>query len=149
VYHQAVETTQQDQIETFIEPELPDFVSDTFEELCQAAVPELYSDLTFTKYPDRWWHKHREIDVVGITDGQTLLAGEAKFTNQPVGYDVLAQLEEDARHVEWSPEGGKDPTYTYALFARNGFKRSVREAAEERNDLRLFSIEDTLAVLTS
>jgi AAA+ ATPase superfamily predicted ATPase len=134
--------------EDLIEPELPDFVSNTFEKLCQAAVPTLYSGLTFTKPPDRWWHKHREIDVVGITDSDTLLVGEAKFTNQPVGYDVLSRLEENAHHVEWSPSGGGEPRYMYALFTRNGFKRSVREAAEERDDLRLFSIADVQAALT-
>lgn len=131
-----------------IEPELPDFVSDTFERLCHDAVPEFYPDLQLTRLPGQWWYKDREIDVVAPTDGATLLVGEAKFTNSPLGYDVLAGLEDDAPHVDWTPAGGGEPEYEYALFSRSGFKRSVEEAAADRDDLRLFALDDVVAALT-
>jgi len=130
-----------------IEPELPAFVSDTFERLCAEAVPTLYGDLQFTRVPGQWWHKNREIDVVAPTSGSTLLVGEAKFTNSPVGYDVLAGLEDDAPHIDWTPSGGGDRAYEYALFSRSGFKRSVEEAAESRDDLRLFELDDVVDAL--
>jgi AAA+ ATPase superfamily predicted ATPase len=130
-----------------IEPELPAFVSDTFERLCHEAVPTLYDDVQLTRMPGQWWENHREIDVVAPTDGATLLVGEAKFTNSPVGYDVLAGVEEDAPHVDWTPSGGGDPEYEYALFSRSGFTRSVREAADGRDDLRLFGLDDVVDAL--
>ena len=130
-----------------IEPELADFVSDTFEALCQEAIPELYSKVQLTRVPGQWWHKGREIDVVAPTDGTTLIVGEAKFTNSPLGYDVLATLEDDAPHIDWTPSDGCAPDYEYALFSRSGFKRSVEEAAEDRDDLRLFDLDTIVDAL--
>nr|WP_255516682.1 DUF234 domain-containing protein [Haloferax sp. KTX1] len=99
--------------------------------------------------PSQWWYKGQEIDVVAPTDESTLIAGEAKFTNAPLGYDVLADLEDDVEHIDWTPTGGGKPTYEFALFSRSGFKRSVEEAAAERDDLRLFDLSDIVAALES
>jgi len=132
-----------------IEPELPDFASETFESLCHQAVPTLYEEYQLTQVPTQWWYKGREIDVVAPTDGTTLIAGEAKFTNTPLGYDVLATLEADVKHVDWTPDGGGDPTYEFALFSRSGFKSSVEEAADKRDDLRLFDLSDIVTILES
>jgi AAA+ ATPase superfamily predicted ATPase len=137
----------EDAYEDLIEPELPDFVSETFESLCHQAVPALYPDYQLTQVPSQWWHKGREIDLVAPTDGSTLVAGEAKFTTTPLGYDVLADLEDDVAHVDWAPTGGGEPTYEFGLFSRSGFKRSVEEATAERADLRLFDPSDIVAVL--
>lgn len=133
-----------------VEPELPDFVSGTFERLCQRAVLHEYGDqYRFVEEPRTWWDTNgREIDVVAPTDGDVLVVGEAKFRQQPVGYDVLGQLESEAPLVDWTPGTGGDPEYQYALFSRSGFARSVEEAAAERDDLRLFSVEDVVETLT-
>ncbi|AWB28328.1 ATP-binding protein [Halococcoides cellulosivorans] len=130
-----------------IEPELPDFVSETFESLCHQAVSALYADYQLTAPPHQWWYKGQEIDVVAPTDESTLIAGEAKFTTTPLGYGVLADLEDDVKHIDWTPPEGDDPTYEFALFSRSGFKCSVEEAADERDDLRLFDLSDIVAVL--
>ncbi|MFW5950209.1 MAG: ATP-binding protein [archaeon] len=130
-----------------IEPELADFVSDTFEQLCRRALPTLLPAFQLTTMPGAWWYKGREIDVAVPTEAGTLVVGECKFTSQPLGYDVLARLEDDATHVEWTPPGGGDPDYQYVLFARNGFARSVREAAAERSDLSLFDLDDVVSTL--
>ncbi len=135
--------------EDLIEPELPDFVSETFKSLCHQVVPALYTDYQLTQVPTQWWYKGREVDVVTPTDGSTLIAGEAKFTNTPVGYDVLSNLEDDVEHIDWTPSGGGEPTYEFALFSRSGFKSSVEEAADGRDNLRLFDLSDIVAVLES
>jgi len=134
----------EDAYEDLIEPELPSFVSETFEALCQQALPALYPDRTFTRVPARWWYDGREIDLVAPTDDGTLLVGEAKFTGTPVGYDVLAQLEDDAERIDWTPPGGGGSAVEYALFGRSGFKPSLGEAAEGRADLRLFHMSDVV-----
>jgi len=112
-------------------------------------VPALYTDYQLTQVPTQWWYKGREVDVVTPTDGSTLIAGEAKFTNTPVGYDVLSNLEDDVEHIDWTPSGGGEPTYEFALFSRSGFKSSVEEAADGRDNLRLFDLSDIVAVLES
>lgn len=133
--------------EDLIEPELPDFVSETFEALCHDALPTLYPEYTLTRIPSQWWYKGHEIDIVAPTDESTLLVGEAKFTSAPLGYDVLAGLEGSVEHVDWTPDGGGDPTYEYALFSRSGFEPSVEEAAADRADLRLFHLTDVVDAL--
>jgi AAA+ ATPase superfamily predicted ATPase len=132
-----------------IEPELPDFVSSTFEQLCRNALPALYPEHDLTRVPGAWWYGGREIDIVAPTSDETLLVGECKFTAQPAGYDVLARLEDDASHVEWTPGSGDEPDLSYALFAKNGFARSVREAASDRADLSLFDLEEVIDSLHS
>ncbi len=130
-----------------VEPELSDFVSNTFERLCRRALPVLVPAYDLRTVPGAWWYKGREIDVVAPTNGETLLVGECKFTSQPLGYDVLARLEDDAAHIEWTPPTGGDPAIEYLLFSRSGFARSVREAAAERDDLALFDLEDVVSAL--
>lgn len=126
--------------ETVIEPEMADFVSQEFERLCQGALPDLYPDETFVDV-GRWWYKEHEVDVVGLSTDGTMVVGECKFTASPLDYSALASLEAHAEEIRWSPDGG-DVTRTYALFARSGFTRSVRDAAVERNDLQLFDLDE-------
>ncbi len=132
----------EDAYEELIAGHLPDFVSPKFEELCREALSDLYEGYTFERV-GRWWYRDREVDVVGLTTAATLVAGECKFTSNPVGYDVLSDLEDDAAEIRWSPKGG-DVDTEYCLFSRSGFRQSLLEAADERGDLRLFSIEDVL-----
>ncbi|MGB9960617.1 ATP-binding protein, partial (plasmid) [Halobacterium sp. MBLA0001] len=63
-----------------IDPELPDFVSGTFEQLCQRAVLYAFGDeYRFVEEPGNWWDgSGSEIDIVAPTNGATLLVGEAK-----------------------------------------------------------------------
>lgn len=136
-----------DAFKQLIQPELPDFVSTTFEELCQRALPDLFPDRQFTRVPSQWWYGGTEIDIVAPTDDETLLAGEVKFTSNPLGYDILAALEQDVTEVQWSPPSGGNPTHEYALFSRSGFTDSLREAAAERADVSLFTLEDVVNVL--
>jgi hypothetical protein len=124
-------------------------VSETFETLCHEALPDFYPEYRLTQLPAQWWYKHHEIDVVVPTDQGTLIVGEAKFTNTPVGYDVLAKLENTADRIDWKTETGDNPDYEYVLFSRSGFKASVEEAATERDDLRLVRLTEIVETLES
>lgn len=134
-----------DAYEELIEPHLADAVSSKFEGLCRNAVYDLYDVHTFDRV-GRWWYQEQEVDVVGLTAGETMVAGECKFTGQPMGYDVLNALESDVEDIRWTPRGGGDVAHEFCLFSRSGFNRSLIEAAQERDDLRLFSTE---AVVTA
>lgn len=133
----------EDAYEQLISPHLPHFVSPKFEELCQKAVYTLYEGYTFDRL-GRWWYQEREIDVVGLTTEATMVAGECKFTNSPMSYDVLSRLENDVSAVRWSQDG-TDIDHEFCLFSKSGFRQSLWEAADERDDLRLCSIEDVVA----
>jgi AAA+ ATPase superfamily predicted ATPase len=129
-----------------IAPEIADFVSPAFERLCHTALPRFYDTETFENI-GRWWYDEHEIDVVGLTNSSTLVAGECKFTSSPLGYSTLRKLEQAATQIDWTPRQGSTPDMNYALFARSGFTNSIMEMAAERDDLCLFSLDDVVAAL--
>nr|WP_217472075.1 ATP-binding protein [Haloterrigena gelatinilytica] len=135
-----------DAYDVLVEPELADFVSRSFEDLCCSALRSLYPEYTITQ-TGQWWYGEHEVDVVGLTAGETLIAGECKFQRSPLGYDALSKLERHVDELRWTPDDGGDQVEKYALFSRNGFKQSVQEAATERDDLRLFTVEDVVTSL--
>ncbi|WP_275882128.1 ATP-binding protein [Halorhabdus sp. BNX81] len=134
-----------------IDPALPDFVSRTFEQLCQRAVLYAYGDeYRFVEEPGNWWDgSGHEIDVVAPTNSQTLLLGEAKFRQSEVGYEVLSQLRDEAQLVDWTPDDGGEREYEFALFSRSGFSQSVEEAATKLDNLRLFTVEEVVRLVTA
>lgn len=139
-----------DAYDELVEPYLSDFVSGTFEQLCQRAILFEYGDeYTFTEEPDKWWDTNgREIDLVAPTNSDTLVVGEVKFTQQRLGYDVFAQLRQEAPHIDWIPNGGEEPDYEYALFSRSGFASSLEETRDVRDDLRLYTVGDVVETIT-
>lgn len=146
-YEDRYERIGTEAYDELIAPVLPDFVSPAFEQLCQMAVRSLYNQYTFTNV-GRWWYQDHEIDVVGLTTGETMLVGECKFTSDTVGYEVLQSLDRHADAVRWTPESGEEPDRKYALFARSGFTQAIHEAADERDDLRLFNLEHILEAIS-
>ena len=137
-----------DAYKDLIEPELPDFVSSTFEELCQSALLQIYN-YNFTEKPGNWWDSDgHEIDIVAPTSDKKLVVGEVKFQQQPLDYGVLAQLERETPLIHWKPSKGNKPEYEYVLFSRGGFSSSLKETAEEREDIRLFTVDDVVSYLT-
>ena len=128
-----------DAYEAVIESELADFVSQGFEDRCQDILPVLYPDETFTDI-GRWWYNEYEVDVVGLATGGTMVTGECKFTSSPLDYSALSSLEAHTDEIRWSPDNA-EIAHEYALFARNGFTESVRDAAADRDDLQLVDLE--------
>nr|WP_240147658.1 DUF234 domain-containing protein [Halorussus sp. JP-T4] len=137
-----------DAYDALVEPELADFGSRSFEEVCCSALRSLYPEYTITK-TGQWWYGEHEVDVVGLTAGETLIAGECKFRQSPLGYDALSKLERHVEELRWTPSDGRGRVEKYALFSRSGFKQSVEEAAAERDDLRLFTVEDIVTALST
>ena len=136
----------EDAFETLIEPELADFVSPAFEDLCGRALRALYPDETITD-TGQWWYEDHEVDVVGLTTDGTLIAGECKFQSSPLGYDAFSKLRDHVDELRWTPSNGGERDVQYALFSRSGFRASVEEEASDRDDLRLFFVEDVIDAL--
>lgn len=135
-----------DAYEILVEPELADFVSHSFEELCCSALRTFYPEYTITE-TGQWWYEDHEVDAVGLTQGETLIAGECKFQQSPLGYDAFSKLQTHVDELRWTPDTGNERREEYALFSRSGFKPSVEEAATERDDLRLLTVEDVVEAL--
>ncbi|WP_226007402.1 ATP-binding protein [Natrinema salinisoli] len=133
----------EDAYDELVAPELTDYVSPLFERLCQRALPG-FVDRRFGAV-GQWWFKEHELDVLGLTnDG--LVAGECKFTSQPVSEGVLADLERTTAEVRWS-EGPADAKTLYVLFSRSGYTDDLERVADGRDDVRLFDLSETLSAL--
>lgn len=115
----------------------------TFESVCRQAVRASGVPVQCDRV-GRWWHDGNEIDVVGVNAAtETLLLGECKWTGEPVGRGLLAELETLTSAVRWR---GEDRTVVYALFSRSGFREELATAATERDDLFLATPGDVLAL---
>nr|WP_240318853.1 DUF234 domain-containing protein [Halorussus rarus] len=131
-----------------VEPELVDFVSRYFEELCCSALRALYSDYT-VRETGQWWYGKHEIDVVGLATSDTLILGEYKFQESPLGADAFSKLRSHADELRWASDDGSERIEQYALFSRSGFKSSVEESAAERDDLRIFTVADIVEAVSA
>ena len=125
-----------DAYETLVAPELSDYVSPLFERLCQRALPRLINR-QFQEV-GQWWFKEHELDVLGLSD-EGLVAGECKFTTQPVSEGVLSDLERTTANVRWAA-GPADGEPLYVLFSRSGYTDDLKRIADTREDVRLFDL---------
>lgn len=127
----------------FVAPELADHVSPLFERLCQRALPRLV-DRRFSNV-GQWWFKQHELDVLGLSE-EGLVAGECKFTSQPVSEGVLSNLERTTSEVRWADEPANTQPL-YVLFSRSGYTDDLTRVAKSRTDVYLYDLSDVLSAL--
>jgi len=139
VYGRSETLTQlgTDAFEEVVEPTFSEYMGPVFETVCQNALPTLVSK-TYHR-TGSWWHHEHELDVVGLASDGTLVAGECKYTTRQMTEGDLADLERTAAQVQWTPDGGGEPTYHYCCFCRSGFSEGLQTVAAERENLSLFT----------
>ncbi len=126
-------------VERKMKPRLEGHVSRTFEEVCRSYVKKGFLDGLRYNRVGRWWTKEAEVDVVGLDDdGNAILLGEAKWSVNEVGVDVLDRLQRKAALVQWGRPGRKE---TFALFSRSGFTRELADVAA-RTGVHLRTVDD-------
>lgn len=146
VYGQEGKLTQlgDDAYEQLVEPTFSEYMGSMFGIVCQnmlpSLVPKTYQGIGY------WWHKHHELDVVGLASDGTLVAGECKYTTREMTEGDLADLERSTRHVQWTPPTGGSPDYHYCCFCRSGFSDGLQQTADERDDVSLFTPTDIVDV---
>ena len=86
--------------------------------------------------PDRvgsHWSSAVQVDVVAMDwRNRTILLGECKWSNKPVGRSVVTELVErkTPKVLKGLPDQGADWRVIYAFFARKGFTPSAQKAIE-------------------
>lgn len=110
-----------------------------YEDICRERLWELNADdvwsFHFTKL-GRYWDAKTEIDIAAIDmEGKNLLLGECKYWQEPVGINVLRELEEKTKSVAWGQNRRK---VWYVLFSVGGFTNDLKVLAAEREDVQLF-----------
>ncbi|MFC5972072.1 ATP-binding protein [Halomarina salina] len=126
--------------EQVVAPTFSEYMGPMFEVVCQNALPSLVSK-TYRGI-GYWWHKHHELDVVGLARDGTLVVGECKYTTREMTEGDLADVERSAAQVRWTPPAGGDPEYHYCCFSRSGFSNGLEQVAAERENLSLFTPAD-------
>lgn len=109
-----------------------------YEDVCRERMWELNADgawsFNFSKI-GRYWDAKNEIDITALDpEGCNLILGECKYWQEPVGINILRELEKKAETVEWQKGRRKE---WYILFSSGGFTEDLRELASSRDDLIL------------
>jgi AAA+ ATPase superfamily predicted ATPase len=106
------------------------YVSRTFEDCIRNWLWRLQDQdkLPFTLHKlGSWWNKRTEIDLVGTNDAtRDIVFGECKWSQSPVGLDVLKALYNKAHQVPWHRDERRE---WFVLASRSGFQESLIERA--------------------
>lgn len=107
-----------------ITPDLNTYMGPRFEALCRQFI---------LQHPERWaqhvgalgvwWRASDEIDIVAHDAGRVTLAGEVKWTNDPVGLETLQTLQRRVALLS-----NVAPDCQLVLVSRSGFTPSVQAA---------------------
>ncbi|MEG0477362.1 MAG: DUF234 domain-containing protein, partial [Raoultibacter sp.] len=114
-------------------------VAFVYEDVCPEKMWQLNAanawTFSFTK-AGRWWdNKNNEIDIVALDpEGNNIIFGECKYWKNPVGANVLHDLEAKTALVDWHRN---NRTASYVLFSINGFTDELITLAAQREDLML------------
>ena len=125
-----------------IQSKFPAYVAKSgFEEICrrEIAVRGDRGELPFVPhYVGRIWNKKAEIDIAAIDNkSHSVLLGECKWTERPVGEEVLIELSAKTKHLP------NLHTYKihFALFSKSGFTAALNKKAA-KDGVLLFSLGD-------
>jgi uncharacterized protein len=78
----------------------------------------------------RWWERNEEIDIVAFArELDSILFGEVKWSEKPVGTDIFETLQEKASKVKW---GSKKRKERFCLFSKSGFTQAMIRKAREK-----------------
>lgn len=111
-------------------------VSYIYEDICRDKVWGFNGrDIEFNRV-GRWWDNGNvEIDLVAYDSmGKDILFGECKYSVNKKGIDILQQLREKAKAVEWNRDARNE---RYVIFSRAGFTDELLEYAEEHKEVWL------------
>ncbi|MBI5197038.1 MAG: ATP-binding protein [Nitrospirae bacterium] len=129
-----LEIEKADDVLDKIKEDFASFVGLVYEKVCLDHIPLLAGKGILPFTPEkwgRWWTRSEEIDVVAWNAGtKEILFGECKWSDRPVGIDVLKSLEKKSQQVPWQRDGRKE---YFVLFAKKGFTQDLKKAALKRN----------------
>lgn len=113
-------------------------VSFVYEDVCREKMWQMNTTgawpFTFSK-AGRYWDGNTEIDIAALDpDGKNLILGECKYWNEPVGINILSELETKADSVSWNKSDRKT---WYILFSAGGFTPELKEVSGLRSDIIL------------
>jgi uncharacterized protein len=120
-------------------PQLDLFTGLAFEEICRQSLWQLGMSGEISMTPlniGSWWNANEEIDLVVLGETDVILI-ECKWTNKPVGSDILANLRRKASLILPELESRK---IRFALCSRTGFTDQLHQEVEALSEVTLFDL---------
>lgn len=109
-----------------------------YEDVCREKMWELNAENAWPFHFSRigrYWDADTEIDIAALDpEGHDLILGECKYWQEPVGVNVLRDLEQKAERVSWKKQ---DRRVWFVLFSIGGFTDELKLLAESRDDVLL------------
>ena len=117
---------------------VPNHIAFVYEDICRERMWELNANgawsFNFTKL-GRYWDAKTEIGIAALDpEGKNLILGECKYWKEPVGIDVLRDLEAKSACVAWERSARK---VWYVLFSVSGFSDELTALTAARRDVLL------------
>ncbi len=130
-----LEMGQVEEVLKTIREGFPQHLADVYEKV---AVETLWHNMT-TIFPftaiGRWRDRNVEIDIVAVNKQlDSILFGEVKWSEKPVGIDIYEALKKKAERIPW---GSKKRKEYFCLFSKKGFTEAMVKRAKEEG-VRLF-----------
>lgn len=128
-----IEMDRMENVLNHIKKEMPQYLSSIYEKVAVETVwKHIDKFFPFTAL-GRWWDRNEEIDIVGLNkDLNSILFGEVKWSERPVGTNIYEELKSKAQKLQWGKKGRKD---FFCLFSKKGFTEAMIKRAKEENVL--------------
>lgn len=137
---QMIEEGNQDEVVKIIKSNIAELVSKNYEKIACEWVR--YNVKKNFQYVGRWWNDGSEIDIVGFNqETKEIIFGEVKWSNKKVGTNILTDLENKAKNVEWNSNNRKE---FFILFNKSGFTADMKKLAKKRKNIMLVEKDELI-----
>jgi uncharacterized protein len=108
------------------------FFDHVYESLVIALVKQSFKEDWVAKIGS-YWDKNTEIEILGKTKGEKVIAGACKYSKSKANKSELTKLQEKCAKVELSPD-------IFVIFSKNGFSSEFKK--EKSETLKLYTLKN-------
>ncbi|MBI4656263.1 MAG: ATP-binding protein, partial [Elusimicrobia bacterium] len=102
-----------------------------YEKVCRELTWEFMGKIFDFERVGKWWDKNQEIDVVALNrQTKEILFGEVKWSEKPIGTNILDELKNKSKTVKYFENGRKE---YFILFSKSGFTDDLLKSAKKEN----------------
>jgi AAA+ ATPase superfamily predicted ATPase len=134
-----IEMDRQDNVISAIKQDIQHHLSQTYEKIALSTLQENAGLFFPFDKLGRWWDRNEELDIVGINkELNAILFSEVKWSEKPVGVNILTELKTKTEKVQW---GNSKTSKHFALFSRKGFTKDMLKVAEKEKIVLFKGVE--------
>lgn len=128
-----IEEGKVEEVSSLIRSELNQLLAENYEIVARETLRKFESNLFKFDRVGKWWDRNEEIDVAAVNEKEgKIVLGEAKWSNKPIGTNILDELRRKANLIGW--KRGQREEY-YCLFSKTGFTEAMVALARKEKIL--------------